>query len=177
MRESERAQLGTSGPAYYADALKEAQRQREVEAGLKTVVKSEEMVWEDSPQGRIKHMVNGQMGTKEHCVDMYQQLIKPNGKSGKHRHMSEEVFYVLEGHGYDLHWDVAFDAGVAYEWGWDEEPKRFEWAEGDFVYIPPYTIHQHCAGSGGQARLLVANSRILKAMGLDWFEQLEDASD
>lgn len=176
MRESDRVQLGTTGPAYYADALKQAQRQRELEASLKTVVKSEEMVWEDSPQGRLKHMVNGEMGTKEHCVDMYQQLIAPDGKSGRHRHLSEEVFYVLEGQGYDLHWDVDFDAEVTYEWAWQSEPKRFDWAAGDFVYIPPYTIHQHFAAADGQARILVANSRILKAMGLDWFEQLEDAS-
>lgn len=175
MRESERALLGVTGPAYYADALKEAQRQRELEAGLKTVVKSEEMVWEVSQQGRIKHMVNGEMDTKEHCVDMYQQLIEPGGKSGRHRHLSEEVFYVLEGQGYDLHWDVDFDADVTYEWAWQEEPKRFDWAEGDFVYIPPYAIHQHFESAGRQARILVANSRILKAMGLDWFEQLEDA--
>lgn len=175
MRESERAGLGSEGPAYYAEALREADEARRREASLRNVVKAEDMVWEDSPQGRIKHMVNEEMGTREHCLDMYQQFLAPHGSSGRHRHLSEEILYVLEGEGYDLHWDVDFDAGEAYEWAWHDEPKRFDWAEGDFVYVPPYSIHQHFEKAGRPARLISATSRVLKAMGLDWLEQLEQA--
>jgi gentisate 1,2-dioxygenase len=107
---------------------------------------------------------------------MYQQFIPPGKATGKHRHLSEEVFYVIEGTGYDLHWDVRFDCADKYEWSWDEEPKRFEWEAGDFVYIPPYCTHKHFnADPNNEARIIVVNSRILKPMGFDWFEQLENA--
>lgn len=50
----------------------------------------------DVHDGRIKHMVNEAMGMPEHCLDMYQQFLAPNGSSARHRHLSEEILYVLE---------------------------------------------------------------------------------
>ncbi len=62
------------------------------------------------------------------------------------------------------------------EFSWDDQPKRFEWSQGDFVYIPPYCAHQHFnADPTNEARIVVVNSRIVKPMGFDWFEQLERA--
>jgi quercetin dioxygenase-like cupin family protein len=107
---------------------------------------------------------------------MYVQFLDPASRSGKHRHLSEEVFFVLEGQGYDLHWDVDFELGEEYEWVWSEEPKKFEWKEGDFVYIPPYSAHQHFNGDAWKpARLLITTSRIPKALGFNWMEQIENA--
>lgn len=47
---------------------------------------------------------------------------------------------------------------------------------GDYIYVPPYAIHQHVAGPEGRARLLSATSRVVKFMGFDGLEQLEEAS-
>ena len=67
-----------------------------------------------------------------------------------------------------------FELDEDYTWIWSKEPKKFEWKEGDFVYIPPYSIHQHFNASPERpARILVANSRLVKALGFDWFEQVE----
>ena len=76
-------------------------------------------------------------GRKECCLDIYMQFLPPGMASGKHRHLSEEVFYVVEGSGYDLHWDVKFDCKDKMEFEWADEPQKFEWKMGDFVYIPP----------------------------------------
>ena len=38
---------------------------------------------------------------------------------------------------------MKFDCIDEFEWDWAAEPKRFEWKRGDFIYIPPFTIHQH----------------------------------
>jgi hypothetical protein len=85
------------------------------------VVKAEEMPFERSPDGLIKHIINERMNTKECCLDIYMQFL-PGGKaSGKHRHLSEEVFYVVEGSGYDHHWDVRFDCHDVMEFDWDPE--------------------------------------------------------
>lgn len=137
------------------------------------------MPWENSPDGKIKHVINEKMNTKECAIDIYMQFLDPGGSSGKHRHLSEEVFLVLEGRGYDLHWDVDFklhDEG--YEWIWSKEPKRFEWKEGDFVYVPPYSAHQHFNSDPQKpARILVNTSRIVKALGFNWWEQVENAPE
>ncbi len=142
----------------------------------KVAAKASEMPWEQSPQGLIKHIVNEEMGTREFALEMYMQLIEPGKKSGKHRHMAEEVFYVLEGRGYDLHWDVEPEIGVRYEYKWAKEPKRFDWEEGDFVYIPPYRMHQHFnADPDKPARFITATNRAVRLLGYDWIDQVEEA--
>ena len=103
-------------------------------------------------------------------------LLKAGERSGKHRHMWEEVLFVLEGSGYDLHWDLKFDCIDAFEWEWSPEPTRHEWQRGDFIYVPPFTIHQHFnSHANDEARLIVISNRIVKEMGFDWFDQIENA--
>ena len=138
------------------------------------VVKAHEMPFENSPQGILKHLVHEDMNTVENCVDIYMQFLPPGQASGKHRHLAEEVFFVVEGSGYDLHWDVSFAVDIKFSWDWAEEPKKFEWKQGDFVYVPPYVMHKHFnADPDNPARIIVVHNRILKAMGAAWYEQIE----
>ena len=139
------------------------------------MISPEEQPFEQSPDGLIKHLVHEKMDTREHCVDAYMQFIEPGGRTGKHRHMWEEVIFVAEGSGYDLHRDVKFDCIDSYEWDWESEPKKFEWTRGDFIYIPPFSIHQHFNSGAGEARLIVISNRIVKAMGFNWLDQVEKA--
>jgi quercetin dioxygenase-like cupin family protein len=103
------------------------------------------------------------------------QFLEPAARSGKHRHMWEEIIFVAEGSGYDLHWDLKFDCLDKYDWDWQKEPRRFEWQRGDFIYIPPFSIHQHFSTDAGETRLIVISNRIVKTMGFDWLDQLENA--
>jgi len=176
--EAKQFKKGSARASYYQEALRESAQFRKDYKRRKGVIKAEEMPWEDTPQGRIKHVINEKMDTRECALDMYIQLLPPGGRSGKHRHMAEEVFYVLEGKGYDQHWDLKFDCADAYIWDWEKEPKRFDWEEGDYVYIPPYTTHQHFnADPAKPARFITATNRIVKLMGFDWLEQVEPAPD
>jgi quercetin dioxygenase-like cupin family protein len=176
--ESERSKQGRAQASFYQDALKESAKFRKGYKQRKGVVKAKEMPWEESPQGHLKHVVNEKMDTRECALNIYQQLLPPGGRSGKHRHLAEEVFFVLEGKGYDLHWDVQFDCADKFIWNWETEPKKFEWEEGDYVYIPPYSIHQHLnADPDKPARLISASNRALKLLGFDWQEQIEPAPD
>jgi len=163
---------------FYHRMLDRSKKFKEEYNKKRHVVTPEEMPWEDSPQGKIKHLVNEEMDTVECCLDMYMQEIPAGSRSGKHRHMAEEVFFVLEGKGYDLHWDAFFTLDVKYDWGWEKEPKRFEWEEGDFVYLPPYTMHQHFnVDPLRPARFVTATSRLVKALGFDYWEQVENAPE
>jgi gentisate 1,2-dioxygenase len=162
--------------AFQAEALAASRAFRKEYAERLNVVKWDEMPMERSPDGLIKHIVNERMDTRECCIDIYMQFIPAGGSSGLSRHLSEEIAYVVEGSGYDLHWDVRFDCKDAFVWEWEREPRRFDWSAGDFVYIPPYCAHKRFnSEAGAEARVVVVNSRIVRAMGFDWFEQLEPA--
>ena len=144
----------------------------------KKIVRPEEMPWEMSRQGLLKHLLNEQMNTRMETVDAYMQIIPPGSRSGKHRHLAEECLYVLEGRGYDLHQDCDVEITDTYHWKPQTEIKRYEWEAGDVIYIPPNTIHQHFnADPDRPARLISAINRIFKHCGLNDLEQLEDAPE
>ena len=108
-------------------------------------------------------------------ADLYQQLIPPESKSGKHRHRSEEIVIILEGEGYDLHWDAELEIlDEQYpEWDFDDEPKKFEWKAGDAIYVPVNTVHQHYNTSDEEpARFISAQARAYTNLGFG-FEDLE----
>ncbi len=82
----------------------------------------------------------------------------------------------MEGRAHDLHWDVKFDCQEEFSWEWQEEPREFHWKPGDFIYIPPYCIHQRInSDPENEARVIVCINTIVRDMGFDWFEQLENA--
>ncbi|MBI3975365.1 MAG: hypothetical protein HY334_03140 [Armatimonadetes bacterium] len=158
-----------------ADAVERPQRRSQ----QKRLIKPEEMPWELSPHGLLKHMINEEMDTLVDTIDIYMQVLPPGSRSGKHRHFAEEGFYVVEGAGYDLHWDCDVEADEqGWRWNVPAEPQRFEWKAGDVVYIPPATIHQHFnAASGRPARIISATNRVYKWSGLNNLEQLENAPE
>ena len=161
---------------FYREALETSEEFRKDYEGRLNVVKAADLPFERSPDGLIKHIIHEKMRTAECCIEAYMQFLDPGMASGRHRHLSEEIVFVVEGRGYDLHWDVKFDCGDEFDWAWEETPRRFDWEQGDFVYIPPYCIHQHVnADPQSPARIIVINNRIIKDMGFDWFEQLENA--
>ena len=174
--EKARAYEGDKTCSIYAEALEESAQFRRDYETLLDVVKAADMPFERSPDGLIKHIIHEKMDTKECCLDIYMQFLPPGKASGRHRHLSEEIFYVVEGEGYDRHWDLKFECKDEFEWDWETEPKTFEWKKGDFVYVPPYAIHQHVNSSAdSEARIIVINNRIVKDIGFDWFEQTENA--
>lgn len=175
MDEKDISNLGDAVCNYYVENIEETKAYVDnYYTNRLKVVKAKDMPFENSPQGLLKHMVHEKMNTVENCVDIYMQFLPPGQASGKHRHLAEEVFFVVEGSGYDEHWDVRFSVDDKFYWEWEDESKRFNWTRGDFVYVPPYCAHQHFNASEDEpARIIVIHNRILKAMGAAWYEQLE----
>ncbi len=174
--ERQRARSGINSD-FYAQALEESKKFRQEYPQKKNAVKWNEMPMERSADGLIKHIINEKMNTKEYCLDIYMQFIPAGGATGTSRHLTEEVAFVIEGNGYDLHYDVKFKCEVEFEWEWETTPKKFEWGPGDFIYIPPYCAHKRVnTDTDTEARVVVMNSRMMKAIGFDWFDQLEPAA-
>lgn len=169
---------GTANERLYQRLLDDAQDAPSRNSRRKKIVHPEEMPWEMSRQGLLKHLINENMNTRMETVDAYMQIIPPGSRSGKHRHLAEECVYVLEGRGYDLHQDCDVEIGNEYTWKAQDEIKRFEWEAGDVIYIPPQTIHQHFnADPQKPARLISSTNRIFKQIGLNTLEQIEDAPE
>ena len=176
--ESKKANIKKAEANYYEEKLKEIEDRIEKNKKRKKILKPKDMPWENSRQGIIKHLFNEKMDVQVEAIDSYMQFIPPASRSGKHRHMSEEYIFVLEGKGYDLHWDVDFEVSDKYHWKVDETPSRWEWEMGDSIYIPPNTVHQHFnADPGSPVRFISATSRMVKYIGFDDLEQIEDAPE
>ncbi len=169
---------GSAQGAYYQDLLNDAESAPQKNAKRNKVVHPEDMAWEMSRQGLLKHLINEQMNTRIETVDAYMQIIPPGSHSGKHRHLAEECLYVLEGKGYDLHQDCDVEITDTYHWVPQAEIKRYDWEAGDVIYIPPNTIHQHFnADPDHPVRLISSINRIFKKTGLNDLQQIEDAPE
>jgi quercetin dioxygenase-like cupin family protein len=170
--------VGEASQPLYQHLLDDATQAPARNAKRKKVVTPEDMPWEMSRQGLLKHLINEEMNTRMETVDSFMLIIPPGSRSGKHRHLAEECLYVLEGRGYDLHQDCDVEITDTYHWKAQEEVKRFEWEAGDLIYIPPNTIHQHFnADPERPVRLISAVNRIFKQTGLNDLEQIEDAPE
>jgi hypothetical protein len=162
--DKEQAHSGSNTCNFHADDIAASQEFRKNYETRTNVVKAEDMPWEHSSDGLIKHLVHHRLNTRECCVEAYMQFLKAEERSGKHRHMWEEIIFVAEGAGYDLHWDLKFDCLDAFKWEWADVPKKFEWKRGDFIATE-------------EARLIMMSNRMVKEMGFDWFDQVENAPE
>jgi len=176
--ESKTWMRGKATGRMYQGLLEEALNQPVRNAKRSKIVRPEDMPWELSRQGLLKHLLNEQMNTRMETVDAYMQIIPAGSRSGRHRHLAEECLYVLEGRGYDLHQDCDVEITDTYHWVPQAETKRYEWEAGDVIYIPPNTIHQHFnADPERPVRLVSAINRIYRKSGLNDLEQIEDAPE
>jgi quercetin dioxygenase-like cupin family protein len=176
--ESKAWRKGSNNQKLYQALLDHASTAPSRNAKRKKIVHPEDMPWELSPQGLLKHLLNEGMNTRMETVDAYMLIIPPGSRSGKHRQLAEECLYVLEGRGYDLHQDCDVEITDTYHWKPQDEVKRYEWEAGDVIYIPPNTIQQHFnADPQRPVRLISVINRIYKACGLNDLEQLENAPE
>jgi quercetin dioxygenase-like cupin family protein len=176
--ESKAWKRGRRNQRLYQGMLEDAAGAPARNAKRRKILHPEDMPWELSPQGLMKHLLNEAMNTRMETVDAYMLIIPPGSRSGKHRQLAEECLYVLEGRGYDLHQDCDVEITDTYHWKPQDEVKRYEWEAGDVIYIPPNTIQQHFnADPQRPVRLVSVINRIYKACGLNDLEQLENAPE
>ena len=149
-----------------------------VEAKRK-VVKPADTVWETTRDGKIRVLCSRDTpDVRVFSVDVFEQEIPPGSRSAKHLHMADEVFYVLSGSGYSLHWEVEAEIAERYYARVALEPSRHEFREGDTLYVPQNTVHQHFNASEDEAlRLLSVQNRLIKYLGYDNVVYFEDAPE
>jgi mannose-6-phosphate isomerase-like protein (cupin superfamily) len=145
---------------------------------LKKVLKANDTPWQITPHGKIRLLADATVPLRVKAIDVHLQDIAGGSRSGKQWQMADEVFYVLEGKGYDLHWDVDVDITDKYYARIAKQPSRWDWRAGDLVYIPQNCVHQHFnADPAKPVRLISATNRLYKMLGYSRVEQLENAPE
>lgn len=141
---------------YYLNSLGEQTKWRQ---SIPHVIKGREMPFQNTRMGKIKYLLSPYKPSPLLLYDCFIQEIPPGGRSGKHRHLSEEVHKILSGCGYDI-----------------QDGKRYDWNTEDIVAIPVNTVHQHFNTDPRYPALFVAfQSRLYNYIGHGGIEHIEDA--
>jgi quercetin dioxygenase-like cupin family protein len=145
----------------------------------KKVVKPADTVWETTRDGKVRVLCSKDTpDVRVFSVDVFEQEIAPGSRSAKHLHMPDEVLYVLSGRGHSLHWEVEAEIAERYYARVAAEPSRHDFAEGDTLYVPQNTVHQHFNASEDEPlRLLSVQNRLIKYLGYDTVAYFEDAPE
>lgn len=133
----------------------------------KKVVRQEDQLWEKQRDGSEVKTISS-IETKDlriHSVDIYIQKILPGKSSAQHWHMADELIYVLEGSGLSVHREVEADVKSSYKALVRKKSDEWEIVSGDFLYIPPNTVHQHINNGSSPLLLMCVQNRIFKLIG------------
>ena len=134
----------------------------------KKVIGPADTVWEDTPLGRMRVITSPQRSdARIFSVDAFELEIPAGSRSGKYWKMADEVYYVIEGDGYALQWEVEAEIAEKYYARVALEPKRYEIKQGDTLYVPQNHVCQIFAADGTPLRLFNAQNRVFKHLGYD----------
>jgi gentisate 1,2-dioxygenase len=127
----------------------------------RVLVKGSDIKLGKTPMGRVFYVVDPKTGYLMRVLGTLVAEITPGKRSGAHRHLYEEVNYVVSGRGYSL-----------------IEDRRYDWSEGDVLCIPVFSWHQHFNTGNEPARFLVHHSRpLMENLGFMHVEQGESSDE
>jgi quercetin dioxygenase-like cupin family protein len=142
------------------------------------VVKPSDGVWETTRDGRIRVLCSKDTpNVRVFSVDVYEQVIAPGSRSAKHWHMADEVAYVISGSGEALQWEVEAEIAERYYARIAKEPTNHGFTGDDTVYVPQNHVHQYVNTGNEPLKLLIVQNRLIKYLGYDRVEYLEDAPE
>jgi quercetin dioxygenase-like cupin family protein len=109
---------------------------------LPRVRRGRDIAFADGPQAYSKHMLEPKDGLGQ-TLHIHLEEYSPGGKSQKHGHVNEAIFYILDGEGAEVHDGI-----------------RYEWEAGDVAVVHNNCVHQHFNRSDEKpARALVLKTK------------------
>lgn len=124
------------------------------------VIRPQDCKWELTRNGKVMWLCHPQRPTGILTYESFLQELPPGCRSGKHRHVGEEVHYIIEGKGCTI-----------------INGETWEWAAGDVVAIPIHSVHQSFnADPDRPARFISVKSNVYDLMGFAGIEHMEDAT-
>lgn len=122
------------------------------------VARADEIAFGETKMNYISLRISPLSGFAIHTMHAHLDEMKPGARSGRHRHASEAIMYVVEGTGYTV-----IDEG------------RYDWSVGDAFVIPSGSWHQHFnASDTNRTRVFtVSNWPLTVATGVGYMENSE----
>ena len=93
--------------------------------GMPRVRKAAAIPFTDGTQVFSRHFIEPKDGVTQ-TFHLHLEEYGPGGKSGKHGHVNEAAFYILDGTGYEIHDGI-----------------RYDWEAGDIAIVHNNCVHQH----------------------------------
>ncbi len=150
------AGAGEDGYEYFTGLVGAERAER---AAIPHVVRGVDRPWEETRNGRIKWLSHPQRDPGIRTYEFYVQEIAPGGCSGRHRHVGEEVHFILQGSGYEV-----------------IDGERHDWSQNDVVAVPILSEHQTFNPSSTETvTMLVIRSNDYLHYGFGGIQHLEDA--
>ncbi|HUY07119.1 MAG TPA: cupin domain-containing protein [Acidimicrobiales bacterium] len=144
----------------------------------KKVVGRDDAPWEMTPLGKIRVFSSPERtDVRMFSVDAFELEIPAGSHSGKSWKMADEILHIVSGSGYSLHWQVEAEIDDRYYARIAKEPTRYEFKQGDTLYVPQNTITQHFASDGQQLLMFSGQNRVFKHLGYDKVAYLENAPE
>ena len=91
--------------------------------------------------------------------------------------MADEAVHVLDGEGYDLHWDVEAEIADQFYARVAKKPTRWDWKKGDMIWVPHNTIVQRFSTGTESAKLVGASNSIYAELGYSRIVHFENAPE
>lgn len=141
----------------YGDHLAFSGGEEKRRRASQVLLKGAQVEFQKTPMGRVRYVVDPKTGFLMRVLGTLLAEISPGKRSGAHRHMYEEVNYIVSGQGYSL-----------------IEDRRYDWQAGDVLCIPVFSWHQHFNTGDQPARFLVHHNRpLMENLGFMHVEQGE----
>ncbi len=132
-----------SPAALYYQQVDYSQQEEIRRRQARVLVKGRDLEFGSTAMGRLAYVVDPRLGFNVKLLSTLVAEIPPGKRSGAHRHIYEEVNYVLSGSGYSI-----------------IEDRKYEWKRGDVLVPPVFSWHQHFNTSNETARFLVHTGRV-----------------
>lgn len=154
-----RGDLSPEGQLYEQQVAFAAEEERRRRAG-RVLVKAQDVRYGWTRMGRVAYVVDPRIGFNVKVLSTMLAEIDPGHRSGAHRHLYEEVNYILAGEGYSV-----------------IDDQTYHWKAGDALCIPVFAWHQHFNSGGETVRILAHTTRpAMEHAGLQVTQHGEDAA-
>ena len=117
----------------------------------KRVYSSRDVPWKGGPGQFGKSVISPQATSIVQSMESHIEAYAPGAYGQKHGHLNSAVFYVLKGHGHDIH-----------------DGRYIKWKAGDVMLVENASVHQHFNDDDKESAILL----VFKAKPLFLFMHL-----
>jgi gentisate 1,2-dioxygenase len=155
------ADFSSAAAQVYLRQLNFAAEEEERRRASKVLVRGDELTFQPTPMGRVAYAIDPSSGFHVKAMGSVVAEITPGKHSGAHRHLYDEIDYVVAGEGRVVVEDQTFDI-----------------EQGDTIAVPVFAWHQYFATGSKPLRILAHHTRpAMEALGLTLTQHGEISND